>query len=96
MRKQKIIDSARIFTTPDDALGLDYYPDLIEVTFDDDIDTDTIRMYFESKCSGGEKEKIIESVKAFEEGVIHVKFESPNGKKIIIIINGKKILITYQ
>ena len=67
-------------TTPD-ALRLDYYPDLIEVTFDNNIDADTIQLYLEGKRSGGKKEKIVESIKTIEEGVIHVKFESPDGMK---------------
>ena len=78
--------SISISTATPDALGLDYYPDLIEVTFDDDIDTDTIQLYFEGKRSGGKKEKIVESIKTIDEGVIHVKFESPDGKKIAINI----------
>ena len=65
---------------------------MIEVTFDDDIDTDTIQMYFESKRSGGKKEKVVESIKTFEEGVIRVKFESPDGKTIIIITYNSLLL----
>ena len=40
-----------------DVPALDYYPDLIEVTFDTDIDTDTLQLYFESKRSGGNMTK---------------------------------------
>lgn len=63
--------------------ALDYYPDLIEVTCDDDIETDRLQMYFESKRSGGKKEKTIENFKKIDEGVIHVKFESAEGKTLI-------------
>ncbi|XP_019862522.1 PREDICTED: uncharacterized protein LOC109591180, partial [Amphimedon queenslandica] len=41
-------------------------------------------MYFESKRSGGKKEKVVESMKTFEEGVIHVKFESPDDALAVI------------
>uniref|UniRef100_A0A1X7T5F9 PAR14-like first RRM domain-containing protein n=1 Tax=Amphimedon queenslandica TaxID=400682 RepID=A0A1X7T5F9_AMPQE len=71
-------------TATPDPLGLDYYPDLIEVTFDNDIDIDTIQMYFESKRSGGKKEKVVESIKKFEEGVIHIQFESPDDAAAVI------------
>ncbi|XP_003388008.1 PREDICTED: poly [ADP-ribose] polymerase 14-like [Amphimedon queenslandica] len=83
-------------TATPDALGLDYYPDLIEVTFDGDIDTDTIQMYFESKRSGGKREKVVESIKTFEEGVIHVKFESPDDALAVISQGEHSIKVKKQ
>uniref|UniRef100_A0A1X7UHJ5 Poly [ADP-ribose] polymerase n=1 Tax=Amphimedon queenslandica TaxID=400682 RepID=A0A1X7UHJ5_AMPQE len=71
-------------TATPDALELKYYPDLIEVTFDDDIDTDRLELYFESKQSGGKKEKNVESIKIIEEGVIHVKFKSSEDAAAVI------------
>ena len=66
-----------------DVPALDYYPDLIEVTFDTDIDTDTLQLYFESKRSGGNKTKEVESIKTIEQGVVHVKFESSEGNRML-------------
>ena len=66
-----------------DVPALDYYPDLIEVTFDTDIDTDTLQLYFESKRSGGNKTKEVESIKTIEQGVVHVKFESSEGNRTL-------------
>lgn len=66
-----------------DVPALDYYPDLIEVTFDTDIDTDTLQLYFESKRSGGNKTKEVESIKTIEQGVVHVKFKSSEGNRML-------------
>ena len=66
-----------------DVPALDYYPDLIEVTFDTDIDTDTLQLYFESKRSGGNRAKEVESIKTIEQGVVHVKFESSEGNRML-------------
>uniref|UniRef100_A0A1X7SWG9 PAR14-like first RRM domain-containing protein n=1 Tax=Amphimedon queenslandica TaxID=400682 RepID=A0A1X7SWG9_AMPQE len=83
-------------TSTPDALGLDYYPDLIEVTFDGDIDTDAIQMYFESKRSGGKKGKVVESIKKFEDGVIRVKFESPDDALAVIAHGEHSIKVKKQ
>ncbi|XP_019855316.1 PREDICTED: uncharacterized protein LOC100631792 isoform X2 [Amphimedon queenslandica] len=83
-------------TATPDALGLDYYPDLIEVTFDGVIDTDIIQIYFESKHSGGKREKVVESITTFEEGIIHVKFESPDDALAVIAQEEHSVKIKKQ
>ena len=70
-------------STKSDPAALNYYPDLIEVTCDHGIDIELLRMYFKSKRSGERKKKGIEYVKNIDkESVIHVKFESAEGKTL--------------
>ena len=67
-----------------DVPALDYYPDLIEVTFDTDIDIETLLLYFEGKRSGGNRTKEAKSIKTIEQGVVHVKFQSSEGNRMLL------------
>ena len=56
-------------------------PDIIEVTGEDISNTERLEIYFQGVHSGGKREKEVEWIKYVDEGVVHVKFLSSEGKK---------------
>ena len=59
----------------------DIISDTIEVTGLDDIQA--IELYFEGRTSGGGKDKEVECIKKIDDGIVHVKFASIEGKLYI-------------
>ena len=58
----------------------DIIPDLIEVTCEENMDTEILNLYFGGKKSGGKRTKDVASVEEINSGTYHIKFESEEGQ----------------
>ena len=73
-------------STTDDYEPSDIIPDVIEVTGfpSNDVDIELLELYFESSKSGGCGNAVLET-SIIAAGIVHIKFQSQEGKLIMII-----------
>ena len=65
----------------------DIIPDTIEITGEDVNNTEVLELFFQWVYSGGKREKKVEWIQCIDEGIVHVKFWSSEGKNIIELEN---------